>query len=78
MVPSFAGNTTRWFSDEVIAIATELVNESFDWAEECLRLPALDSIQAVDQRNSRVFGEGTERGHESLSVSARPTKAPLL
>ncbi|KAI8986878.1 glycyl-tRNA synthetase [Trametes punicea] len=34
--------------DEVIAVVTELVNGSMDWAEACRRLPAYDGVQAVE------------------------------
>jgi hypothetical protein len=34
--------------DEVIAVVTELVNGSIDWAEACNRLKAYDGVQDVD------------------------------
>ncbi|KAI0343857.1 glycyl-tRNA synthetase [Trametopsis cervina] len=35
--------------DEVIAVVTDLVNGTIDWAEACHRLPAYDGVQAVDE-----------------------------
>ena len=34
--------------DEVIAIVTQLVDGSMDWAEACKRLPVYDGVQAVE------------------------------
>ncbi|KAH7921514.1 glycyl-tRNA synthetase [Leucogyrophana mollusca] len=34
--------------DDVIAVVTELVQGSIDWAEACQRLPVYDGVQAVD------------------------------
>ena len=34
--------------DDVIAVVSDLVNGSIDWAEACNRLPAYDGVQAVD------------------------------
>ena len=34
--------------DDVVAIATELVEGTIDWPEACKRLPAYDGVQGVE------------------------------
>lgn len=34
--------------DDVIAVVTELVNGSIDWAEACNKLRVYDGVQAVE------------------------------